>query len=127
MRRDAILDSLGIFGSTVTALSFIEKPFFQRNKIVLLVLGIITLGVYFKLYIEEKAISRIRTTEKKLNSMEDVINNRMSSQDVEISKIKGWIEAINFFKGKKGAIDPITLIIILVIVIVIILALQGKL
>ena len=127
MKKDFILDALGIFGSIITALSFLDKPFLKSNKIVLLVLGLLSLWIYVKFYIEDRAISRIRSIEKRLNSNENIINNRMNKQDKEIFKIKWWVEAINFFKNKKGAIDPITLIFILLIIIIIILALQGKL
>ena len=116
MKKDLILDVLGIFGSIITALSFLEKPFFQSNKIVLLTLGIITLGTYFKLYVEDKAIFRIKLMEKRLNIREAILNNRMDKQENEISMIKGWVEAINFFKSKRGVIDPITLIVVLIIV-----------
>lgn len=126
MKRDFVLDALGIFGSVITALSFLERPFFERNRIVFLVLGLLSLWIYIKFYVEEKTISRIRLLEKRLNSNEDITTNRMNKQDKEISKIKGWIEAINFFKEKRGAIDPITLIFLLIIIIIIILALQGK-
>lgn len=130
MRRGTLLDSLGIFGSVVTAFSFIEKPFFQRNKIIFLILGVLTLGIYFKLYIEDKiedkAVFRIKLVEKNLNISKDVIGNRMNGYEKEVSRIKGWVEAINFFKGKKGDIDPIILLVVLAIVIIIMLALQGK-
>ena len=127
MRKNALLNFLGAFGSVITAISFVEEPFFKENKIVFLIFGIVTLVIYFKFYIEEEAVSRIKFLQKRLNSIESKLDNRMNNHDKELSKIKGWIEAINFFKDKKGAIDPIILFIILAIVIIIILALQGKL
>lgn len=127
MKKDTLLDSLGIFGGILTIVSFIENSFFQSYKILFLSAGVISVGIYIKLYIEEKAISKIDSLEKKLNTLKENVKDEMNQQNQKISKINGWVEAINFFKNKKGALDPVTLIIIIIIIILIILALQGKL
>ena len=127
MKKDTILDSIGVLGGVLTIISFIENSFFQSYKILFLSAGVISVGIYIKLYVEEKAISRISSLEKKLNTLKDDTKEEMNKQNQKISKIQGWVEAINFFKNKKGVLDPITLIIVIILIIIIILAIQGKL
>jgi len=50
------------------------------------------------------------------------LKNKMEKLEKEISWIKGWTSGF----GKKGIIDPITLILLVAMVIIIILILQGK-
>ncbi len=127
MKTKSFLDLIGLIGGILVILSFLDIQFFKDTKIVFLIVGIGSLVIYTRMYLEEEAISKIKSIEKKLNMMEYNLNDKLNKQTQRMSKIEGWIEAINFFKGKKGALDPITLILIIIIIIIIILALQGKL
>lgn len=126
MRAEVILGLIGGFGALLVILPFLNIPFFSDNKSVFLITGLIIFAIYRKITIDESN-TKLKSIEKKLNSIEVNIKDKLNEQNQKISKIGGWIEAINFFKGKKGFLDPVILIIIVVVIIIIILALQGKL
>ena len=83
-----------------------------------LILSILLVGSYVRLYIQESSREQSKTqVEKMLKPIES-----------KLDKIEGWKEAVNhFLPNKKGIIDPITFIVIAIIIILIILYLQGKL
>ena len=125
MRSKTIRDILGIIGGLFLILSYI--PGLEDKRIFVSISGIIIIAFYIKMYIEEEVMLKVNFLKKGLNSLKSNTNNKIHKQDIKISKMKGWIEAINFFhKGKKGNLDPVTLIAIIIIAIIIILYMQGK-
>lgn len=63
---------------------------------------------------------------KKMESILNKFEKRNQKINEEIIYIRGWIDAVNHFKNKKGFVDPITLIVIIIVLILIILILKGK-
>lgn len=120
MKKSIFLDIIAIFSLIVFLFSYLNpssylNPIYRLGG---LIVSIILIGTYVKLYIQESSREQSKT---QIEKMLKPIKSRLD-------KIEGWKEAINhFLPNKKGVIDPITLIIILVIIILVVLYLQGKL
>ena len=115
---------IGVLGGLLTIYGFIES---STYKVFLIISGIVLIYLYLRWYITEYLTNKLKKIKLdfrlKINEVES--NLHMIKED--LSFIRGWIDAINHNKNKKGAIDPILLIVIVIIVILIILYLQGKL
>jgi hypothetical protein len=99
----------------------------ERIKPVLIIIGVILLAIYAQWFVRKYLTKEIEETNKNMAKKMGLFNEKIEDMKNEISYIKGWINAINHKKNKKGAINPITLIAILIILIVLILYSQGKL
>ena len=127
MKGETVLGLLGGFGALLVVLPFLDISFFSNNKAVFLVSGIIIFVVYRKIDIDESD-TKLKSIEKKLNIVESNLKGMIEEQSYKISEMKGWMDAVNFFhKDKKGAMDPLILILLVILTIIILLALQGKL
>lgn len=122
MERKTILDILGLAGLILTASGFIEKltPYLRYP---FLIIGVVTIGLYFKFYYDERIIRLINKNKENIDKIQLENKEKMSFIQEKLSKLEGWKEAVEHFY-KKSQIDPIILVIILVIIIIIIILFQ---
>ena len=94
-------------------------------KIAAIISGIIGLYFYTRVWIKDFIAKDILLQNEKVNKIE---SEYMKLKE-EVTYMKGWMNAINHFKWKKGggAIDPLTLIIAVIIIILIVAYFQGRL
>lgn len=125
-KKDSVEDLfqtlLGILAAVITIYGFLYQT---PAKFAIIGLGIILLYFYTRSWIKDFIARDILIQNEKIDKVEENYRNI----EKEVIYMKGWMEAINHFKSKKGrgAIDPLTLIIAIAIIILVVAYLQGRL
>lgn len=113
---------LGLIGVLSTIYGFtIQGP----QRLIALILGIIITCMYTKWFITRHINNNIERIREEVTTKMGQMNEKIETIKNEISYVKGFLHST--LKNKKGAINPIWLIMITLIAIIIILYYQGKL
>ncbi len=121
MKTETLLNLLGLLGLVLTPSGFISflNPYIRYPA---LVLGVIAVGFYFKVYYDDRMIKMIELNKRNIENQ----SKRIIAIENQIANLQGWKEAAEHFSQlkRKGQINPIVLIIIIIIIILIIIYTQ---